>query len=205
VTRGEAVADPLGHRPGAGAREGGVLDRPAAEEYDTCAGVFPERKDVLMESSSALHFPAGEGSAERWWISGSRIAIKLTAEQTQGHAGMWEWDAPRGAATPLHVHRREDEEFVVLEGTARFVVDDRRIDAVAGDVVFLPLGVPHAYVITSERARVLGMVTPGGHERFFVEVGAPADGPRAEPDRAAMAAVGSRLGVEILGPPPALG
>ena len=158
-----------------------------------------------MESSSALHLAAGEGSAERWWISGSRIAIKLTAEQTQGHAGMWEWDAPRGAATPLHVHRREDEEFVVLEGTARFLVADRRIDAGAGDVVLLPLGVPHAYVITSERARVLGMVTPGGHERFFVEVGAPADGPRVEPDRAAMAAVGSRLGVEILGPPPALG
>jgi hypothetical protein len=29
--------------------------------------------------------------------------------------------------------------------------------------------------------------------------------PRVEPDRRAIAAVGSRLGVEILGPPPALG
>ena len=157
-----------------------------------------------MDRSTAFHLSVGEGSAERWWIAGSRVAIKLTAEQTHGHAGMWEWDAPRGAATPLHVHRREDEEFVVLEGTARFLVAERRIDAAAGDVVFLPLGVPHAYIITSERARVLGMVTPGGHERFFAEVGAPADGPRAEPDRAAMAAAGARLGVEILGPPPSL-
>src|SRR4051812_37486587 len=164
----------------------------------------PSEGNPSMQPTSALPLAARAGSVERWWIAGSRIAIKLTAEHTRGHLGMWEWEAPRGAATPLHVHRREDEEFVVLEGTARFLVGDRRIDAAPGDVVFLPLGVPHAYVITSERARVLGMVTPGGHEQFFIDVGAAADGPRVEPDRAAMAAGGARHGVEIVGPPPVL-
>lgn len=144
------------------------------------------------------------GSREVWWID-SRVDVKLTAEETGGHAGTWLWTAVGGATSPLHVHHHEDEQFLVLDGSASFAVGDDRVDAGAGDLVVLPRDVPHAYVVTSPTARLLGSVTPGGFEAFFTRLGTPvvAGEPAAPaPTPPQMAAVGAQLGVEILGPPP---
>lgn len=52
-------------------------------------------------------------------------------------------DVP-GQGPVLHVHPY-DETFVVTEGRARFFVGETVIDAVAGEVVFGPKGVPHRF------------------------------------------------------------
>jgi len=49
-----------------------------------------------------------------------------------------------GEGPRLHVHPY-DEMFVVIEGRARFFVGDAVIDAVAGEVVLGPKGVPHRF------------------------------------------------------------
>jgi quercetin dioxygenase-like cupin family protein len=154
--------------------------------------------------TDALLVPAG--SNEVWWID-SRVDVKLTAEQTQGHAGMWIWTARRGAASPMHLHRREDEQFLVIDGEARFIVDGRQIEARAGDTVFLPREVPHAYLITSETARLVGTATPGGFESFFSDLGTPVvpGEPEARPPSIeSMARTSADYGIELLGPPPRL-
>jgi hypothetical protein len=107
----------------------------------------------------------------------------------------------------MHVHRREDEQFLLLEGEARFVVDDAVLDVRAGDAVMLPRDVPHGYVVTSEQARLVGSVTPAGFEAFFARLGTPVvagepEAPPPAPEK--MAGMGPELGIEILGPPPAL-
>ena len=52
--------------------------------------------------------------------------------------------------------------------------DTRRIGA--GDFLSVPPGIPHAYLITSEVARTLILVTPGtgAMESFFRDAGEPA-------------------------------
>jgi quercetin dioxygenase-like cupin family protein len=140
-----------------------------------------------------------------WWID-STVAVTLTAEQTDGHAGMWLWEARQGAAAPLHVHSREDEQFLVIDGEVRFVLDGEERIARAGDTVIMPCGVPHAYVVTSPTARIVGSVTPGGFEGFFTALGAPVTDPSVPqpgPDVPALAEGSARFGVEVLGPPPA--
>lgn len=152
----------------------------------------------------ASHVPAG--AHEVWWLD-STVDVKLTAAQTDGHLGMWLWDARCGAAAPLHVHHREDEQFLVVDGQIRFFIGEQRIDARPGDLVFLPREVPHAYLVTSETSRGVGSATPGGFEAFFIELGAPVEpGAPAAPPPAieAMAAAAARRGIEILGPPPTL-
>ena len=79
----------------------------------------------------------------------------------------------------------------------------------AGCFVSVPAGVPHAYLVTSETARILILITPGSGamEDFFraagepaAERGLPAAGP-LDIERIGLAA--QRTGaVEILGPPP---
>jgi hypothetical protein len=53
--------------------------------------------------------------------------------------------------------------------------------------------------------RQAGPSAPGGFERFFAEVGSPAqdDGlpPQAPPDVARLKRIGERFGLEIVGPP----
>jgi quercetin dioxygenase-like cupin family protein len=154
--------------------------------------------------AQATYVPAG--ADEVWWMD-STVDVKLTAAQTDGHLGMWLWVARRGATAPLHVHHRDDEQFLVIDGEVRFIVGDERLDAHAGDLVFLPREVPHAYLVVSETARVVGSATPGGFESFFAELGTPVrPGAPAAPPPAieAMAAAAARRGIDILGPPPTL-
>jgi Cupin domain len=115
----------------------------------------------------------------------------------------------RGGAPPLHIHHREDESFLVIAGEITFILGDQRIDATAGDFVFLPKGIPHAFVVTSERAEYLASFSPAGAERFFAEIAPrvvpdqPAPSPR-EPDPVEFARIAGGYGIEIVGPPPAL-
>ena len=52
-------------------------------------------------------------------------------------------DTP-GEGPRLHVHPY-DETFIVIQGRARFFVGDQVIEAVAGEVVLGPKGVPHRF------------------------------------------------------------
>jgi hypothetical protein len=58
----------------------------------------------------------------------------------------------------------------------------------------------------SPRARLLTAAVPGGFERLFMELGVPAlpgTDPPPGPDPEARAAAVRRLGIEVVGPPPA--
>ena len=122
---------------------------------------------------------------------------------------MLEHLAPQGMATPLHVQPNEDEAFYVLEGRLSLFVDGEHSEAGAGDVVLLPRGVPHAFRVDSEQARILALSVPGHHEQFFrlagdpVETFALAEAETPEPpDFGRLAAAAAAAGFELLGPPP---
>ena len=139
---------------------------------------------------------SGEGLADVWWKSG-RVTVK---------AGGAEVDDPRDTAPPLHVHHNEDETFYILKGEVTFVVGDERIDLAAGDFLFAPRDITHAYVVRSERARMLVTASPGGVEQLFVTLGVPVTGSEP-PDDAVMPPMDELVplfagyGCEILGPP----
>jgi quercetin dioxygenase-like cupin family protein len=156
---------------------------------------------------SAIVLDARDGEA--LWFNNDLLTLKATGAQTGGAFLLVEELARRGKATPLHTHPDEDETFYVLEGTARFHLDgsERTIDA--GGFVAVPRGVPHAYLVTSEEARALILVTPGSGamERFFRDAGEPAAEPglpAEEPlDIERIGAAAERTGaVRILGAPP---
>ena len=64
--------------------------------------------------------------------------------------------------TPLHVHHREDETFIVLEGEIEFNIGGQRIEAGPGTTVFGPRDVPHAYIVRKGPSRMLFLFTPAG-------------------------------------------
>ena len=113
----------------------------------------------------------------------------------------------RGAGSPLHVHRREDEWFYVIEGEVTFWVGGTVIVAPAGSFVFGPKGIPHTFLVSSDTARFLLVTEPAGFEHFVRAIAEPAarreiPPPATEPpDVAALTATAADYGIEIVGPP----
>ena len=160
-----------------------------------------------MTSKSAIIRAEGEGDAV--WFNSDLFTFKATADETGQALTLFEELSQRGKVTPLHVHPDADETFCVIDGEILVHVDgtDRLVER--GGVAFVPRGLPHAVMVTSETARLLTIVTPGYRalESFFREVGEPATQRTLPPSaplpmeklRAAAARHGS---VVILGPPP---
>jgi len=145
----------------------------------------------------------GEGEA-LWWF-GSLAEIKVTAEQTGGLLSIIEIAEPANAVAPLHVHKREDEGFWVLEGDVTFEVGRTRIEAHAGDFAFGPRGVPHGYTVGAEGCRMLFILTPGGFEGLVRGMSTPArqrslpPASDVEPDWEHVAEVAQAHDCELLG------
>jgi quercetin dioxygenase-like cupin family protein len=149
-------------------------------------------------------FASGEGLADVWWKSG-RITVKTAGAETGQAFSQIETDDPRGSGPPLHLHHNEDETFYVLDGEVTFLVGEERIDVGPGGFLFAPRDIPHAYVVRSERARMLVTASPGGIEQVFVTLGVPVTGGEPPTDAVLPMEEAVRLfasyGAEILGPP----
>src|SRR5258708_30594681 len=128
------------------------------------------------------HVASGEGLANVWWKSG-RVTVKAGSAETGHTFSQIETDDPRGSGPPLHLHHNEDETFYVLEGEVTVQVGDERIDLRAGDYLFGPPGIAHAYIVRSERARMLVTASPGGGQDVSVTLAVPVTGsdPPTEP------------------------
>lgn len=114
----------------------------------------------------------GEGEA-RWWF-GALAEIKATAADTAGQMTIVEVTEPPGAEAPLHVHRRDDEAFWILQGDVTFEVGETTIEASAGDYVFGPRGIPHRFTVGDQGCRMLFLLVPGGIEDVIRATSEPA-------------------------------
>ena len=142
------------------------------------------------------------------WFAGALAHLRAGAAETGGRWAMVDQIAERGYSVPLHIHNREAETLLVIDGTVRVVCGDAEYLLSAGGLTILPMGRSHAFVVTSPTARILALTEPAGFDEFVAEVGTPRTGPglppepAAPPDFAALAAVAARYGIEIVGPPP---
>jgi mannose-6-phosphate isomerase-like protein (cupin superfamily) len=102
---------------------------------------------------------------------GGRGIIHLTAAETGGALGMWESHPAPGSGPSWHMHTRETETFRVFAGVFRYWWGDRTLDVGPGGVIALPPHVPHQWRNVSDvDGHIIGIVTPGGFEQFFLEL-----------------------------------
>jgi quercetin dioxygenase-like cupin family protein len=158
-----------------------------------------------MSTGSAVVVHAGEG--EDLFFGGGRVTFKVSSSQVSGGFAVMEDRMPKGKTTPLHVHALFDETLYVLEGEILVHVDGEEFVVSTGGLAVAPRGIPHAFLVTSDEARLLAFATPGDmFERFIREGGDVANSPDAEPpplDIAKVKGAGeSTGGMQVLGPPP---
>jgi quercetin dioxygenase-like cupin family protein len=143
------------------------------------------------------------------WFLNTLVTPRVGSEDGSDGLSLLENLAPHGDSPPLHVHHTEDELFHILEGQLRFRVGDAELRARAGATLLAPKGVPHTYLVESERGRWLVATAHGDFERFVRSFSRPAEraelpepAPPPTPEQAeALAAACREHGIELVGPP----
>lgn len=144
-------------------------------------------------------------AAERRWFYGGGVHTWLARSADTGGAFLLcEMSMGAGKATPLHTHPA-DETLVVLEGELLVHLDGANHRVTAGGLALAPAGVPHAFLVGPDGARMLCLHTPGTCEAFYLGASEPIDGDTStglvDFDRVA-ASARENGGIELLGPPP---
>jgi quercetin dioxygenase-like cupin family protein len=115
---------------------------------------------------------------------------------------------PPGFAPPPHIHHNEHEAFYLLSGEIRAQVGETQVAAKTGAFLWLPQGVQHGFVVSSDApCTMLVITTPSGFDGFVAEVGSPtATTDRlpepTEPDIPRLVEIAGRYGIEFPPPPP---
>ena len=104
-------------------------------------------------------------------LPGVDVTFKLDGDDTNGAIAMVEHRFDVGSLVPPHMHTREDEYSVVLEGSMGFRSGDDEVVLGPGGYVTKPRGEIHAmWNAGSTRARMLEVISPAGFEQFFREL-----------------------------------
>ncbi len=140
--------------------------------------------------------PANGPVSGEWLTArpGERFCIRVPAASTAGTYSVTEIISSPGDSTPLHVHSKEDEYAVVLEGVAKIVNGNEVIQAEVGSSIRLKKGIPHGWGNPTDKPiRLLMIATPGGCEEALriIARGGPID----------IQAVAKQFQISVVGPP----
>ncbi len=143
--------------------------------------------------------PSGQKDTGEWLevTRGERFTIRTPCNATHDAYVVFEVIAEPRNGVPLHIHEREEEFFIILEGTAHMVNGDETLQATAGAAVTVGKGIPHAWCnLTDMPLRMLVIFTPGHIEGLFRE---------ASRGTARILALADAYGTRFVGPVPSEG
>jgi uncharacterized RmlC-like cupin family protein len=94
-------------------------------------------------------------------ISWNILGQTYVPKQLSDASFSWHATIPAGAFVPPHIHPTQDEYIYLMEGRLDLLLDGRDYVATAGDLVRMPMGIPHGiFNKTEQTAKCLFWVTP---------------------------------------------
>lgn len=133
-------------------------------------------------------------------FDGDTFYTKVAPRDTDGDIYVFESSRDKEGGPPLHLHYEQDEWWYILEGEFLFRVGDETFRAKAGDSVFGPRRVPHAFAKVGQgKARMLMFFQPAGKmEENFRAI---SEGVTAKMTDAERNTFRKEHGLEVVGPP----
>ncbi|OBG39438.1 cupin [Mycobacterium alsense] len=112
----------------------------------------------------------GEGDVVE--LPGFGAVFKLSGTTNGGEVSIVEHPFAVGVLTAAHRHIHEDEHSLVLAGEIGFRSDDSEVVLGPGGYITKPRGQMHAmWNAGSVPGRIVEIITPGGFENYFRELG----------------------------------
>jgi quercetin dioxygenase-like cupin family protein len=161
------------------------------------------KKYFTMRTDKGFKIASGETRfGEHFKMKGVTLNIldlKVSGKDTDGGFALFEQNGltPNGGP-PLHIHPEQDEVFFVVEGEYRFQVGNDTFYGKAGDSIFMPKNVPHAFIQLSEKAKMLVLYQPAGKMEEFFKI---TDRWISPPSREEVNAAFEACNMKVVGPP----
>jgi mannose-6-phosphate isomerase-like protein (cupin superfamily) len=76
--------------------------------------------------------------------TGEWITYTASAEDSDGQLVRFNWRSVPGGVITEHIHPRQQEQFTIVGGEARFTLNGAEHVARAGQTIVIPAGVPHS-------------------------------------------------------------
>ena len=160
-------------------------------------------KGRLMRTKKGFKVNSGEARYGKHYkmkgVTLNNLDIKISGEDTSGELAVFEQTGftPNGGP-PLHIHPNQDEWFFVTEGEYFFQVGEDKYSLKAGDTIFLPRNVQHAFVQVTERAKTIVSYTPAGKMEDFFKV---TDSWKSLPSKEEVIKTFEQHDMKVVGPP----
>ena len=133
----------------------------------------------------------------RWNILGQTYVPKQLSE----HSFSWHATFPVGTFVPPHIHPTQDEFIYMLSGRFDLMLDGQDVVAEPGDLIRLPLGIPHGiFNKTDADVKCLFWVSPS---RRIYDLFWALHNLGPTPDPAQVVAISAAHEVDFLPPPDA--
>jgi quercetin dioxygenase-like cupin family protein len=139
--------------------------------------------------AQAIFSAPGDGDSVTF--RGTTVTFKIRGDEA-ATASWVEFAAAPGFDTGMHVHHNLEETYYVLDGEFELCAGDELRSGGPGTVMLVPPGVPHRFANrTDVMAKVLLLMSPPAHDRYFVEL-AEILAAAGAPDSEAIAALRSK-------------
>ncbi|WP_018900799.1 cupin domain-containing protein [Rhizobium sp. 2MFCol3.1] len=112
-------------------------------------------------------FQRRESRESSVYYMGSLLTFLAESKDTGGTFSLFELLMRPGNEPPPHIHHSEDELYYVLEGSASVFIGEEEFLVSPGDCIFLPRAKAHAFIVRTDRFRMLFFCQPGGAEGYF--------------------------------------
>jgi len=134
----------------------------------------PEKKQKSKRTDKGFKVDAGKDRFDKniSLFEGDTFSTKVSTKDTDGDIFVFESVRLKNGGPALHYHFDQDEWWYVLKGEFLFKVGEETFNLKAGDSIFGPCMVPHAFAKTNEgEAKLLMFFQPAGKmEAYFKAV-----------------------------------
>lgn len=165
--------------------------------------VLSRQKIISEKPGKAFKVKAGEGRRhghiQLKGVNANVLDVKVSGTDNDGALAIFEQTSlSQGRGTPLHIHHFQDEVFYVVEGEYYFQVGEEKFNLIAGDYIFMPKKIPHAWTQVSAKGKMEVTFQPAGKmEDFFLTIAAL----KSEPTKEIIEKIFADNEMEIVGPP----
>ena len=130
--------------------------------------VFSKMKSIInIQTDKGFKVNSGEARFGTHYkmkgVTTNTLDIKISGKDTENDLAVFEQTGltPKGGP-PLHIHTNQDEWFYVIEGEYLFQVGEDKYQMKAGDTIFLPRKVQHAFVQLTKKGKMIVSYLPAG-------------------------------------------
>lgn len=160
-------------------------------------------KGEKMRTKTGFKINSGEARYGKHYkmkgVTLNNLDIKISSNDTAGDLAVFEQTGytPNGGP-PFHIHLHQDEWFFITEGEYLFQVGEDRYTMKAGETIFLPRNIPHAFIQLTEKAKTIVSYLPAGKMEDFFKT---TDSWTTTPLKEEVIKVFEEHGMKVVGPP----